>query len=291
MNIIEIRNKFPDELSCIEYAESIRWEHGVECPYCESDNFGERNADHRYHCKDCQRSFSVTVKTVLHDTRLPISTWFSAISMITDAKKGLSAKQLERNIGVSYPTAFKMYHTLRDLMEWENPKANELTGIVEMDETFIGGKPRKMNEDHLPQKKREHMDAQIKELKEKGFKFKRKRGNPAIPDLNPKRGRGTSNIKVAGIVERNGNVVAEVMAQGLQVARVGGNKHSRRMHRTHELPFLGISSEPRLVQLEIVRARDREADNRRRGGPRQIGHAALRPHLCLLLRPPTPRRL
>lgn len=118
---------------------------------------------------------------------------------------------MERNIGVSYPTAFKMYHTLRDLMEWENPKADELSGIVEMDETFIGGKPRKMSEDHLPQKKRQDLDVQIKDLREKGFKFKRKKGNPAIPDLSPKRGRGTDNIKVAGIVERNGNVVAEVM--------------------------------------------------------------------------------
>jgi transposase-like protein len=211
MNLIEIRNKFPNELSCIEYAESIRWEKGVECPYCLSDNLGTRNKDHRYHCKDCQKTFSVTVRTVLHDTRLPLYTWFSAISIITDAKKGMSAKQLERNIGVSYPTAFKMYHTLRDLMEWENPRENELSGIVEMDETFIGGKPRKMNENDLPQKKREHLDVQIKDLREKGFKFKRKRGNPAIPAINPKRGRGTDNIKVAGIVQRNGNVVAEVM--------------------------------------------------------------------------------
>jgi transposase-like protein len=211
MNLIEIRNNFPTELSCIEYAESVRWEKGVECPYCESENYGERNKDNRYHCKDCQKSFSVTVKTALHDTRLPLSTWFSAISVITDAKKGMSAKQLQRNIGVSYPTAFKMYHSIRDLMEWENPKADELSGIVEMDETFIGGKPRKMNEDNLPQKKRQDLDERIKELKEKGWKFKRKRGNPAKPDLNPKRGRGTDNIKVAGIVERNGNVVAEVM--------------------------------------------------------------------------------
>lgn len=211
MNLIELRNNFPNELSCIEYAESIRWEKGIKCVYCSSPKHGARNKDNRYHCKDCQKSFSVTVNTALHDTRLPLSTWFSAISVITDAKKGMSAKQLERNIGVSYPTAFKMYHSLRDLMEWENPKADELSGIVEMDETFIGGKPRKMNEDDLPQKKREDLDQRIKELKAKGFKFGRKKGNPAIADVNPKRGRGTDNIKVAGIVERNGNVVAEVM--------------------------------------------------------------------------------
>lgn len=74
MNIIQLRNNFPTELSCIEYAESIRWEKGVKCAYCKSDNQGARNKDNRYHCKDCQKPFSVMVKTVLHDTRLPLST-------------------------------------------------------------------------------------------------------------------------------------------------------------------------------------------------------------------------
>lgn len=135
MNLIELRNNFPTELDCIEYAECIRWEKGVQCAYCNSKNYGERNKDHRYHCKDCQRSFSVTVNTRLHDTRLPLSTWFSAISVITDAKKGISVKQLERNLGVSYPTAWKMSHTLRELMAWESLAPDSLSGIVEMDET------------------------------------------------------------------------------------------------------------------------------------------------------------
>ena len=209
MNLIELRNNFPTELDCIVYAECIRWEKGVICAYCGSKKLGPRNIDYRYHCKDCQRSFSVTVNTRLHDTRLPLSTWFSAISVITDAKKGMSAKQLERNLGVSYPTAWKMYHTIRGMMQEENPAADSLSGIVEMDETYIGGKPRKMSK--FPKNRKEpELDEQIKELKGKGYKFNRQKGNSAKPDLNPKRGYG-DKIRVTGIVERNGNVIAEVM--------------------------------------------------------------------------------
>jgi len=208
MNLIELRNNLPTELDCIEYAENIRWPKGVKCVYCESKKLGERNADYRYHCKDCQKSFSVKTKTVLHDSRLPLSTWFSAISVITDAKKGMSAKQLERNIGVSYETAWTMYHKLRDLMEWEAPEPDELKGVVEMDETYIGGKPRRMGKSLNALKKIPKLDAEIKELKERGHSFRRLRGNSAKPT---ERKGMAAKTRVTGIVQRNGSVIAEVM--------------------------------------------------------------------------------
>ena len=211
MNLIELRNNFPTELDCVEYAEIVRWEKGVRCAYCSSKNLGTRNADFRYHCKDCKKTFSVTVGTALHDTRLPLSTWFAAISVITDAKKGISAKQLERNLGVSYPTAWKLSHTLRELMAWENPEPDSLSGIVEMDETYIGGKPRKASKTSQPIKRIPELDEQIKDIRDKGYSFNRKKGNPAKPDINPKTGMGTDKIRVTGIVERNGNVIAQVM--------------------------------------------------------------------------------
>lgn len=208
MNLIELRNNLPTELHCIEYAESIRWEKGVRCVYCNSIKLGERNLDNRYHCKDCQKSFSVKTKTVLHDSRLPLSTWFSAISVITDAKKGISAKQLERNIGVSYETAWKMYHTLRKLMHWEMPQPEDLSGVVEMDETYVGGKPRKLGRKPPKTKKIKYLDAEISYLNDKGHRFKTGKKNPAKPELR----KGYSDkIRVTGIVERNGNVIAEVM--------------------------------------------------------------------------------
>lgn len=209
MNLVELRNNLPTELHCVEYAETVRWPKGVTCVFCNSKNLGKRQKDFRYHCNNCRKTFSVKAKTMLHDSHLPLSTWFAAISVITDAKKGMSAKQLERNIGVSYETAWTMYHKLRDLMEWETPKPDSLSGIVEMDETYIGGKPRKGNKLMEPGRKHPELDEQIKQLRDKGWKFRRGKGNNAKKNLQPK-GVG-DKIPVTGIVQRNGNVIAEVM--------------------------------------------------------------------------------
>ncbi len=215
MNLIEITQKFPTELDCIIYAEKIRYGKKTKCAYCNSTNLSKRNKDYRHLCKDCNKSSSVTVNTPLQGTRVPLQTWFFAISVITDAKKGMSALQLKRNISVSYPTAFNMYHKLRELMAHENKQLKELDGIVEMDETYIGGKPRKFNDGtSIPpahKLKLPEMDDRISELKEAGVKFGRGKGNRAKPDIKPKRGRGSDKIPVVGIVERNGNVVSEVM--------------------------------------------------------------------------------
>ena len=144
MNLIEITQKFPTELDCIIHAEKIRYGKKVKCAYCDSENLSKRNADYRYLCKDCKKSSSVTVNTVLQGTKVPLQTWFFAISVITDAKKGLSALQLQRNLPVSYPTAFAMYHKIRGLMMIENRETADLTGIVEMDEVYIGGQTSKI---------------------------------------------------------------------------------------------------------------------------------------------------
>jgi hypothetical protein len=144
---------------------------------------------------------------------MDLKKWMFAFSIVCDAKKGLSALQLQRNLDISYPTALKMYHKMRDLMSMENDEIR-LDDIVEIDETYIGGKPRKFNDGQTnkPFKATSipKLDERIKELKEAGIKFKRGKGNPAKSALNPKRGRGTSKIPVIGIVERNGDVVAQV---------------------------------------------------------------------------------
>ena len=211
MNLIEISEKFPTELTCIEYAETLRYGKVAKCAYCNSKNLSKRRKDHRHKCNDCNKSTSVTVNSNIHNTRLPLKTWFFALAVITDAKKGMSALQLQRNINVSYPTAFTMYHKLRELMAQQNKSIDELEGVVEMDETFIGGKPRKFAKPEMPQKRREDLDSELKHYKAEGFDFRPQGKNPAKINNNSKRGRGTDNIPVAGIVERNGNVVAEVM--------------------------------------------------------------------------------
>jgi transposase-like protein len=213
MNIIEISEKFPTELDAIKYFELHRWGERVLCAYCGSPRLSKRGNDFRFKCYGCGKSTSVTVDTALHSTNMDLKKWMFAFSIVCDAKKGLSALQLQRNLDISYPTALKMYHKMRDLMSMENDEIR-LDDIVEIDETYIGGKPRKFNDGQTnkPFKATSipKLDERIKELKEAGIKFKRGKGNPAKSALNPKRGRGTSKIPVIGIVERNGDVVAQV---------------------------------------------------------------------------------
>lgn len=214
MNIIQIAEKFPTELDAIKHFEKIRFGDKNKCAYCDSVKLSRRSKkDFRFKCYDCKNTTFVTVNTALHSTNMDLKKWMYAFSIITDAKKGVSAKQLQRNIDVSYPTALNMYHKIRNLMSIEND-AIQLDGIVEMDETFVGGKPRKFVDGTTTKPIKPtvipKLDERIDELKEAGINFKRKRGNPARSAENPKRGRGTSNIPVLGIVERDGNVVAQV---------------------------------------------------------------------------------
>jgi len=134
MNIIEISTKFPTDLSAINYFEKVRWGRKPKCAYCGSDKLSNRNKDYRYHCLTCNKTFSVTVNTHLHNTRLPLKTWLYAIGLICDAKKGLSAKQLERNLGITYKTVWNMYMNIRRLMTDGEYKLDE---VVEMDD-FCG---------------------------------------------------------------------------------------------------------------------------------------------------------
>lgn len=211
MNIIEISEKFPDELDAVKYFERKRWGKKARCPYCDSTNLSKRQEDLRTKCYDCNRTGFVTVGTHLHSSNMDLKKWMFAFSIVTDAKKGLSALQLQRNLSISYPTAFKMYHTIRELMAIENKGIEELDEVVEMDETFIGGKPRKGADTKcLPKKRQKIYDERIAELKKEGFRFKTGNRNVAC-DTDVKRGRGTKKIPVVGIVERDGNVVAEVM--------------------------------------------------------------------------------
>lgn len=165
MNIIQIYRQFPQNKDCIKYLESLRWPNGAVCPYCQSDN--SCKSGNRHHCNECNVKYSVTVNTLFHHTHLDLQRWFLAIMIITNAKKGISSMQLSRDIGVSKNTAWSMQMRIRRAMK---QGANLLTGVIEMDETYVGGKGHK--------------------------------GKPGI------RGRGTSKTPVIGMVERGGDVKA-----------------------------------------------------------------------------------
>ncbi|MCF8459578.1 MAG: IS1595 family transposase [Flavobacteriales bacterium] len=207
MNLIQINEAFPTELDCIVHLEQARYGKKPKCGFCDSVNLGVRLKDHRFTCKDCRKTSSVTAGTALHRTRIPLKTWFYAFAIITDAKKGVSALQLQRNLGVSYPTAWNMYMTIRELMVEDNGK---LDGVVEMDETYIGGKPRKNAKMMLTEGQKEKLDYKLYDLKQ-DFEITEGEYKKKYPKVKPKRGRGTTKISVVGIVQRDGNVVAEVM--------------------------------------------------------------------------------
>lgn len=208
MNLIQITKKFPDELSAIKHFEQARWGKTVRCTYCNSGKISNRKADHRFTCKTCNKSFSVTVNTLMHKTRIPLRTWLLAFSLVTDAKKGISAKQLERNLDISYKTAWRMGMKMRELMREPQPKLDE---VVEMDEVYIGGKPRKSGAPNLTKEQRQNYDSILTRLGSKYDISEGKIKKQHVPWWDVKRGRGTRKIPVVGIVQRDGNVVAQVM--------------------------------------------------------------------------------
>ena len=140
MDIIQIFQQFPTQEDCISFLEEKRWAGQPFCPYYSSKH-NTRN-DGRHYCYDCKTSFSVTVGTIFHRTHLPLQKWFLTISLILNAKKGISALQLSRDLEVNKNTAWcismqirkAMCHKMqRDLMMG----IDLMTGIVERDETSI----------------------------------------------------------------------------------------------------------------------------------------------------------
>ena len=173
MDIITIYEIFPTENDCIDHLEHIRWSNNPKCPYCKSSNITHLPKERRHHCNTCNTSFSVTVRTIFHHTHLPLQKWFLAIAIILNAKKGIAARQLGRDLHVNKDSAWRMAMRIRNAM-MEHEQRQLLTGLVEMDETYIGGKPRKGTGPH-------------------------------------KRGRGTKKIPVVGMVERKGSIKTEVI--------------------------------------------------------------------------------
>jgi transposase-like protein len=141
MNLIKLFEKFPTERHCIIHLESIRWAKGVECPYCES----MKTCKHldRHQCQSCHKSFSVTVNTIFHHTHLDLRHWFYIIALMLNAKKGASAYQISRDIGIRRPTVWAIMHKIRSGLG--SNQQDLIKGIFEMDETYL--KARKDKDD------------------------------------------------------------------------------------------------------------------------------------------------
>ena len=209
MNILKIADTFPTEIEATNYFEYVRWGKKPICCHCRSKNASKRYEALYYFCNDCRRNFSVTTDTYLHNTKLSLRVWLMCFGLISDAKKGISALQLHRNLGITAKTAWKMYHQVREIM---SDGGIQLEGIVEMDETYVGGKPRKYQSAKYPEGMvfNEYLEDKIDKLSDR-FEFDYDAPKKKALNEDAKRGRGTSKTPVVGIVQRNGNVVAEVM--------------------------------------------------------------------------------
>jgi transposase-like protein len=141
----ELTEAFPDEQSCIRHFRAIRWANAAFCPYCGSVKIYHFSDDRTHKCGDCRQRFSIKVGTVFEDTKLPLRKWFIAIWLITSHKKGIASTQLARDIGVTQKTAWFMTHRLREAAATKSFN-KPLTGEVEIDETFVGGKERNKHE-------------------------------------------------------------------------------------------------------------------------------------------------
>jgi len=180
MTIIEVFNSFQTQEQGVEYLERVRWRGRVTCPYCASDATGHHasgdRAASRWQCRACHRAFSVTVGTIFHGTHIALRDWFLVLALMLNAKKSVSSYQIARDLGMRRPTVWSIMHRIRTAMANDPQQAKLLHGIVEADETYVGGRPRK--------------------------------GNRREDDKPSKRGRGTDKTPVVGVVARGGRVMA-----------------------------------------------------------------------------------
>jgi transposase-like protein len=139
MNLIELVEEFSDEKKCRAYLEGLRWPSGVQCPRCQSVKVYRVLDREQFDCDSCRYQFSVTAGTIFNDTHLPLWKWFIAVYLMMESKKGMSACQMQRTLKVAYRTAWYLCHRIRKAIE-EAKKKPQLTGTVEVDETYVGGK-------------------------------------------------------------------------------------------------------------------------------------------------------
>jgi len=146
LNLATLAKYFSDEDKAREFLEAIRWPDGPVCPHCgvigEAYKLqGKSTRPGLWKCKGCRKPFTVTVGTIFADSHIPLSKWLLAYHLLCASKKGMSAHQLHRMLKVTYRSAWFMAHRIRYTMTQE-PLSSKLTGVIEVDETYVGGKLR-----------------------------------------------------------------------------------------------------------------------------------------------------
>ena len=185
-SLLDLQKAFPTEKSCIDYLEKIRWNGKVISPLDPTSKV-YKCKNNKYRCKNTGKYFTVKTKMIFHKTTIPLIKWFIAIWLVLSHKKGVSSVQLSKDIGVTQKTAWFMLHRIRMALAFDNDidddvgnDTGQLTGTVEIDETFIGGK-----------NKNRHRDKKVKNNQGRSYKDK---------------------IPVFGMLQRNGKTIAKVVS-------------------------------------------------------------------------------
>ena len=140
--MIQMVQTFNDEEKCLLHLSKLRWPEGTICPHCGNHTKINWIKSRRvYWCGECRKQFSVRIGTIFEDSRIPMQKWFMAIWLITSHKKGISSCQLAKDIGVTQKSAWFMAHRLREVAQ-KMGNSGSLFGLVEVDETYIGGKEK-----------------------------------------------------------------------------------------------------------------------------------------------------
>ena len=139
VSLTELAKEVNSQGKCLSFLERLRWPDGLECPRYKSKSISRITTVDKLQCLDCRYMFSLTAGTIFHRTHLPLDKWILAAFLICNAKKGISAKQIERDLSTTYKTAWYLMHRLRRAMK-EPGFVRKFKGIVEADETYLGGK-------------------------------------------------------------------------------------------------------------------------------------------------------
>lgn len=177
-SVFELFEAFPDEQSCIDHLEWLRWEGNVVSPF-DSSSVVYKCKDNKYRCKNTGKYFNVKTNTLFDSTKVSLRKWFAAIWLVTCHKRGISSIQLGRDIGVTQKTAWFMLHRIRKAFKLNNDENDNIDGEVEVDETFVGGK-----------NKNRHKDKKVERCQGRSFKDK---------------------VPVFGMIKRGGILIAKVV--------------------------------------------------------------------------------
>jgi len=218
-SILELLKAFPDEQSCIDHLEALRWNGFVVSPF-DSTSKVYKCKDNRYRCKNSKRYFNVKTNTLFDNTKVALQKWFLAIWLVTSHKKGISSVQLSKDIDVTQKTAWFMLQRIRKCFGIEND--NTLDNNVEVDETYIGGK-----------NKNRHVSNKVEKSQGRSAKDK---------------------APIIGMIERGGKLnarkVDDVKSQTLTKEIIRNVKESANLYTDEWVGYNGVS---RLYSHSIIR--------------------------------------